>query len=164
MSGALRRCIGAFARPAHNGGRAVLPCASRASVCIDRLAGRRIPSCLSNASRKHPRRTGRDDDVMDNVPVKLRALRTVDMLFTAIGAMAGNDCRATRSAHDGLHRILSAVDEETWETHGAMQSVRGVCQQRVLAKRNPPYGNSHRRNTLRYCALRAVLQRSMGTR
>ena len=33
--------------------------ASRASVCMHRLAGRRIPPCLSNASRKHPRRTGR---------------------------------------------------------------------------------------------------------
>ena len=32
--------------------------ASRASVCMHRLAGRRIPSCFSNASRKHPRRTG----------------------------------------------------------------------------------------------------------
>jgi hypothetical protein len=96
MSGAHRSRIGAFARPARNGGRAVLPGASRASVCIDRLAGRRIPSCLSNASRKHPRRTGRGHDVMDNVAVKLCALRTVDMLFTAIGVMAGNDGRAMR--------------------------------------------------------------------
>jgi hypothetical protein len=32
--------------------------ASRATVCMHSLAGRRIPSCFSNASRKHPRRTG----------------------------------------------------------------------------------------------------------
>ena len=46
------------------GGRCC-PVASRASVCIDKLAGRRIPSCLSNASRKHPRRTGRGHAAID---------------------------------------------------------------------------------------------------
>ena len=46
---------------ARNGGGRVSG-ASRASVCMDRLAGRRIPSCFSNASRKHPRRTGQQDD------------------------------------------------------------------------------------------------------
>ena len=45
---------------ARNGGGRVSG-ASRASVCMHRLAGRRIPPCLSNASRKHPRRTGRGE-------------------------------------------------------------------------------------------------------
>ena len=63
----------ASARSAEGGS----PVASRASVCMHRLAGRRIPSCFSNASRKHPRRTGRQDDSPWRCRVKsFRALCT----------------------------------------------------------------------------------------
>jgi hypothetical protein len=69
MSGARSFRIGAFARPARSGGRAVLPGASRVLLARQR-AGRRSRPAHAMPRDEHPWRTGRQDDNPGRARVK----------------------------------------------------------------------------------------------